>query len=69
MDADEIYVEADERMLKSVDSTRAEFLHLRAGRANPALLDRVMVEAYGTKSPLNQRATGRKSASIRSTSG
>lgn len=56
MDVDEIYIETDERMSKSVESTRTEFLHLRAGRANPALLDRVMVEAYGTKSPLNNLA-------------
>jgi ribosome recycling factor len=48
---------ARERMQKSVDSTRAEFTTLRTGRANPALLDRVVVSYYGAPTPLKQLAT------------
>ncbi|MDP8243756.1 MAG: ribosome recycling factor [Candidatus Hinthialibacter antarcticus] len=40
----------------AVDWTRRELSHLRTGRATPALLDSVMVEAYGTKTPLKQMA-------------
>lgn len=47
---------ARERMQKSVDSTRSEFTTLRTGRANPALLDRVVVNYYGAPTPLKQLA-------------
>lgn len=40
----------------AVDWTRRELSHLRTGRATPALLDSVIVEAYGTKTPLKQMA-------------
>ncbi|MBZ0257372.1 ribosome recycling factor [bacterium] len=40
----------------AVDWTKRELSHLRTGRATPALLDSVMVEAYGTKTPLKQMA-------------
>ncbi|WP_417308456.1 ribosome recycling factor [Devosia sp.] len=46
-----------ERMDKSVDSLRDELAGLRTGRATPSLLEPVMVEAYGSKMPLNQVAT------------
>lgn len=46
-----------ERMEKSVDSLREELAGLRTGRATPSLLEPVMVEAYGSKMPLNQVAT------------
>jgi len=44
-------------MDKSVDATRQKFTSVRAGRANPSLLDRVTVEYYGTMTPLRQMAT------------
>ena len=44
-------------MDKSVEATRQKFLSVRAGRANPSLLDRIHVEYYGTMSPLKQMAT------------
>ena len=47
---------ARERMQKSVDSTRSDFTSLRTGRANPALLDRVVVNYYGAPTPLKQLA-------------
>jgi ribosome recycling factor len=49
--------DARERMAKSVESTRGEFASIRAGRANPALLDRISVDYYGTQTPLKQLAT------------
>src|SRR3954447_25246410 len=54
---DELLADARERMTKSVESTRHEFGSVRTGRATPALLDRIMVEYYGTSTPLRQLAT------------
>lgn len=45
------------RMQKSIASLRDELQGLRTGRASASLLEPVMVEAYGTKMPLNQVAT------------
>ncbi|MCW2928940.1 MAG: ribosome recycling factor [Thermoleophilia bacterium] len=56
MAAADTIADARERMQKSVDSTRHDFTSLRTGRANPALLDRVMVNYYGTATPLKQLA-------------
>jgi ribosome recycling factor len=41
-------------MNKAVDHLSHELVGLRAGRANPQLLERVMVDYYGTQTPLNQ---------------
>lgn len=41
---------------KSIDHLKAELEKIRAGRANPSMLDSVQVEAYGAMSPLNQVA-------------
>ncbi|SDB90155.1 ribosome recycling factor [Shouchella lonarensis] len=49
--------EAKVRMDKALESLGRELAKLRAGRANPALLDRVTVEYYGTQTPLNQLAS------------
>lgn len=48
--------QATEKMEKTKDVYRRELVSLRAGRANPKLLDRVMVDYYGTQTPLNQMA-------------
>ncbi len=53
---DELVNEAKDRMAKSVESTRAEFQTVRTGRATPQLLERIVVEYYGTPTPLNQLA-------------
>ncbi len=45
------------RMEKTVESLRTEFGGLRAGRAHASLLDGIMVEAYGSMSPLSQVAS------------
>ncbi|WP_096189094.1 ribosome recycling factor [Evansella halocellulosilytica] len=53
----EILNQSKERMNKSVDSYRKELATIRAGRANPSILDKVQVEYYGMMTPLNQLAT------------
>ena len=47
---------ADETMGRRVDHMCKEFSEIRAGRANPNILNNVMVEYYGTPTPLNQMA-------------
>ena len=47
---------AEERLNKSIDALKREFGSLRAGRATPSLLDKVMVDYYGTPTPVNQVA-------------
>lgn len=44
----------DERMEKAIASLKKEFATIRAGRANPAILDKVQVEYYGTAMPIHQ---------------
>jgi ribosome recycling factor len=53
----EIKKEADRRMHASLEAFRTELKHLRTGRASIALLDGILVEYYGTPTPLNQVAT------------
>jgi ribosome recycling factor len=53
---DELLADAKERMTKSVDSTRGEFVTVRTGRATPHLLDRITVDYYGNPTPLKQLA-------------
>lgn len=48
---------AEERMEKAIAVLKKELSSLRAGRATPALLDRVQVEYYGTTMPVNQLGT------------
>ncbi len=52
----EIFKIAEEKMNKSINALLNEYATIRAGRANPAILDRVMVEYYGTPTPINQMA-------------
>ncbi len=47
---------ADETMGRRVDHMCKEFSEIRAGRANPAVLDRVKVDYYGSPTPVNQLA-------------
>ncbi len=54
--ADSYFNEIESRMHKCVDATRGEFASVRTGRAIPALLDRLVVEAYGQSVPLKQVA-------------
>jgi len=47
---------AESKMNKSVERLKSEFASIRAGRANPAVLDKAMVDYYGTPTPINQMA-------------
>ena len=44
----------EEHMRGVIEATKREFVAVRTGRANPAILDRVVVEYYGVPTPLNQ---------------
>ena len=46
----------DEKMSKSIDALRSEYTTIRAGRANPHILDKITVEYYGAPTPLQQVA-------------
>ncbi len=54
---DEIFKATEQRMLKAIEATRNDFASVRTGRASPALLDRIQVEAYGAMVPIKQVAT------------
>jgi ribosome recycling factor len=45
---------ADEKMGKTIESLKRELASMKAGRANPAILDRIEAEYYGTMTPINQ---------------
>lgn len=49
-----ILLETEEKMNKSVGVLKNEFLSIRVGRANPHVLDKVMVDFYGQMTPVNQ---------------
>jgi ribosome recycling factor len=51
------YGEAQAQMDRSIEAMRREFNSVRTGKASPALLDTVRVDAYGSKMPLNQVAS------------
>jgi ribosome recycling factor len=53
---DPVMREAESKMAKSVEHLSQELISIRTGRANPALIERVMVPYYGTPTPLNQLA-------------
>jgi ribosome recycling factor len=54
---EEVLADARARMQKAIEATRREFASLRAGRANPALLEHLKVDYYGTPTPLQTLAT------------
>lgn len=54
---EDVLKDAQERMEAAVAAARKSFAAVRSGRANASLLDRVIVEYYGTPTPLNQLAT------------
>ena len=47
---------AKEKMQKTIKALESEFGTIRAGRANPAVLDRIFVDYYGSPTPINQMA-------------
>lgn len=55
--ADMVLDEAREKMHRGVTHTRAEFSSIRTGRAAPALVEKIMVEYYGSEVPMQQMAS------------
>lgn len=53
---DEILLNAEEKMESTINSLEYKFTNVRAGRANPGMLDGITVEYYGTETPLKQLA-------------
>lgn len=53
---DEILLNAEEKMKNTISSLEYKFTNVRAGRANPSMLDGITVEYYGTETPLKQLA-------------
>ena len=54
---DEILMNTELEMQTAIENMEKRFLNIRAGRANPAMLDGVMVNYYGSDTPLKQLAT------------
>lgn len=53
---EELIAETEDKMRKAVAVTREEFASIRTGRASPTLVEKLEVDYYGTKTPLNQIA-------------
>jgi ribosome recycling factor len=53
----DLFTEAERRMQKAIEALKQDLSAIRTGRANSALLDRVLVDYYGTPTPINQVAT------------
>lgn len=54
---DEVFVDVKDRMTKAVEAAKESFSTVRTGRANPALLQGLLVDYYGTMTPLPQLAS------------
>lgn len=52
----DVHVRLEEQMDKTIEALKFEFGTIRAGRANPSMLDKVRVDYYGTPTPINQMA-------------
>ena len=57
MALDDVYKDTEAKMNKAMEATRGDFASIRTGRAAPSLLDRILVEAYGSQVPLKQVAS------------
>ncbi len=53
----EVLQQIEDKMKKTVDLMARDLTTLRAGRATPALLDKIFIDYYGTPTPINQAAT------------
>ncbi|MBQ4258577.1 MAG: ribosome recycling factor [Clostridia bacterium] len=51
-----VIANADEKMQKTLNVMKSEFASIRAGRANPDVLNKITVDYYGTPTPINQVA-------------
>ena len=57
MDSDDIILDITDKMDKTIENLGKKFATVRAGRANPSSLDSIMVDYYGSMTPLKQLAT------------
>ncbi|HEY3605143.1 MAG TPA: ribosome recycling factor [Sporichthyaceae bacterium] len=53
---DDVLLEAEEKMEKAGEVAKEDFAAIRTGRANPAMFSKIMVDYYGTLTPVNQLA-------------
>lgn len=53
----EVIADAKDRMDKAIEALRHDLMTIRTGRATPALVEHLMIEYYGTPTPLQQLAT------------
>lgn len=53
---EELFLFGEEKMEKAITQMKREFASVRTGRANPAVLDKVIVEYYGAPTPIRQMA-------------
>lgn len=54
---DKVFKDAENKMRKTVEVLSSEYAEIRAGRANPSILNRVLVDYYATATPINQLAS------------
>lgn len=54
---DETLLEAEAKMAKAVEVAKEDFATIRTGRANPSMFSKIVVEYYGTPTPVNQLAS------------
>ncbi len=54
---DDVISEAEAKMKKTIEIFRKDLSTMRAGRASPALVEKIMVDYYGTPTPISQLAT------------
>lgn len=54
--ANNVLSDAEKNMMKTVEVLNKDFATMRAGRATPSLLEKIMVQYYGTPTPINQLA-------------
>jgi len=54
---DDVMLDLEDRMEKAISALHSDLLSIRTGRASPALLEKIRVDAYGSSLPLNQVAT------------
>lgn len=56
MSLEQVYAKTNEKMEKCLKSMERDYAAIRAGRANPSILDRVLVDYYGAPTPVGQMA-------------
>ncbi len=57
MSVDEVYRGTEERMQRGVEALKHDLATIRTGRASPAILDRIVVDYFGSPTPVNALAT------------